>query len=619
MNELFKIKLAQTLNQSRYKYLVAIALVITAVVLRLIFLSVLGIRAPFITFYPAVMLAALYGGLWPGILTMALSALSADYFFTNPTYQFKIGDLADLISSIIFLLSCMMIVFIVEIMHRAWANLASERKLLNVTLDSLGEGVVAINREARIIFINKAGANLIGCNPEKVIGQPLEKIFYVFDDSTSQPIDIRFTTKHESDLVMLAGDLCEVPITLNCSPIKFPNEQVIGTVVVFQDISERLKTQQELVKTDKLDSLGILAGGIAHDFNNILGAILSNVQLAMMKMEKNQDIKVYLARTVETARKASDLTKQLMTFSKGGSPVRKDASLVELIKDTAEFALRGTKVKAEFAIPDSLWIASVDESQISQVIHNLVINAQQAMPRGGVILIAAENIRAGDQSRFKPGNYIKITVTDKGIGIPRENLTKIFDPFFTTKKQGTGLGLTISYSIIRQHEGYLEVDSQEGVGTTFIIYLPALDGISVSSEARQEVAASGEGYKILLMDDEATILDAVGEMLRQHGYQVVLAPNGDAAIERYQEAIGVGEHFDAIIVDLTVPGGKGGQEVVAHLRDFDSKIKAIISSGHANDPILADYERFGFKGVVSKPYKIEELNKVLQNVLTLNN
>lgn len=492
--------------------------------------------------------------------------------------------------------------------------LASERELLKVTLNSIGEGVMAVDQQGYVIFLNKSAANLIGHIPEEAIGKPFEKIFYLFNDKTSEPVDFRIPNL-ANNLMILSRELKEVPISLSSSPIKTMDGQVIGTVAVFQDITEKLKTQQELSKADKLESLGILAGGIAHDFNNILGAILSNVQLAIMKMEKSQDIRKYLLNTVETTRKASNLTKQLLTFSKGGAPVRKDCSLVDLIRDTVEFALRGAKVKAEFMISDNLWFASIDEGQISQVLNNMVINAEQAMPKGGVIQVIAENIVLGDDFGVKPGNYVKISVKDQGIGIPKENLSKIFDPFFTTKKDGNGLGLATSYSIIRHHEGFMEVESQEGAGTTFYIYLPASSSSLVIPNPKKGVTASGKGLKILLMDDEENILHAVGEMLMNYGYQVVLTVDGDKAILAYQEALKNGMPFDAVIVDLTVPGGKGGQEVIAYLRDFDPKIKAIVSSGYADDLIIADYERFGFKGVVSKPYKIEELNKVLQKVL----
>jgi PAS domain S-box-containing protein len=500
--------------------------------------------------------------------------------------------------------------------------LASERELLKVTLNSLGEGVVATDPEERIILINQAAVHLTGYSENEVIGEPFHKVLYVLDDKTSEPVMITaspkmpYHSKVAGNLILVTRDLREVPIAMNSSPIKAADGRIIGTVTIFQDISEKQKTDRELLKADKLESLGILAGGIAHDFNNILAAILSNIQLALRKLEKNEDIKKYLLNTVETTRKASDLTKQLLTFSRGGAPVKKDASLVELIKDTAEFVLRGAKSKAEFGIPDDLWVASIDEGQISQVIHNLVLNAKQAMLKGGVINISAQNVTIGEDTRFKPGDYVKIAVKDQGIGIAKEHLSKIFDPYFTTKKDGNGLGLATSYSIISQHNGYLEVESQENAGTTFFIYLPASNTPVVPAASENEIAANGTGFKILFMDDEEKILQAVGEMLTDcFGYQVVLSTDGAGTIELYKQARDSGEPFDAVIMDLTVPGGMGGQETIAHLRDIDPKIKAIVSSGYANDPIISDYERYGFVGVVRKPYKIDELHEVLYTVI----
>ena len=257
----------------------------------------------------------------------------------------------------------------------------------------------------------------------------------------------------------------------------------------------------------------------------------------------------------------------------------------------------------------------MDEGQISQVINNLIINAKQAMPKGGVIKIIAENIVIDTDNRFNPGKYIKISIKDQGIGIPRENLTKIFDPFFTTKKDGNGLGLASAYSIITRHDGYIELESQRYIGTTFYIYLPASDTSRIEIETRNEVAATGEGYKILFMDDEEEIRNSVGEMLSFYGYQVVPTKDGAEMIEEYKRAMNDGDPFAAVIMDLTIPGGMGGQEALAYLRDIDPKIKAIISSGYANDPVMAEYERYGFTGVVTKPYEIDELNEVLTKVL----
>ncbi|HEX3046163.1 MAG TPA: PAS domain S-box protein [Bacillota bacterium] len=498
--------------------------------------------------------------------------------------------------------------------------LASERELLKVTLHSLTEGVVAADWEGRIMFMNETAAQLIGYAPDQVIGEPVNQILYVVDDKTSEPIIPTTAPKVFYNSILVTRDQREIPISMNSLPIKDREGRIMGTVTVFADITEKQKTELELLKTEKLESLGILAGGIAHDFNNILAAILSNIQLAIRKLEKGADIKLYLSNTVETTRKASELTKQLLTFSRGGAPVKKDASLIDLIKDTADFALRGSNIKAEFAIPEDLWVASVDEGQISQVLHNLVINGKQAMPKGGIIYISAENtvIPADEHVRFHPGAYVKIMVKDQGVGIAKENLTKIFDPFFTTKKDGNGLGLATSYSIISRHNGYIDVESLEGVGTSFFIYLPASNETVIEVETEERPGAleggTGSSLKILLMDDEEKILHAVGAMLESYGHQVALTADGAEVIERYRQFKELGVPFDVVIMDLTIPGGMGGQEAIAHLRDFDPNIIAIVSSGYANDPIMANYERFGFCGFVSKPYKFDELNEVLHRV-----
>jgi PAS domain S-box-containing protein len=497
-------------------------------------------------------------------------------------------------------------------------RLASERELLKVTLNSLGEGVVAADQEERIIFINEAAANLTGYSQDAAFGEPVNKIFYVINDQTSEPIIANPLQKTVGNLILVTRDLQEVPIAINCSPIKSSDGQIIGTVTVFQDISEKQKIEQELLKAAKLDSLGILAGGVAHDFNNILAGILANLQLAAIKIKRNQDISKHLEGTIEITRKASDLTKQLLTFAKGGNPVKKSVSIANLVKDTVKFALSGSKVKAEFHFPEDLWVVNIDESQITQVINNLTINAEQAMYTGGILKIYGENVILENESQHNPGQYVKLTVEDHGIGIPGEIINKIFDPFFTTKKAGNGLGLSTSYSIIKKHNGYLEVDSAPGIGATFYIYLPVSKEVLAFKESQREIAVSGEA-KILLMDDEDAIREVGGEMLACFGYRVALARDGQEAIALYKQAKETDEPFDVVIMDLTVPGGLGGIETIAVLRQLDPEIKAIISSGYASDPVMSDYESYGFSGVVIKPYKFSELNEVLNQVIEKSN
>ena len=318
--------------------------------------------------------------------------------------------------------------------------------------------------------------------------------------------------------------------------------------------------------------------------------------------------------TIAITRKASDLTKQLLTFAKGGDPVKKSASITELVKNTVQFTLSGSKVKAKFDFSENLWVVDIDEGQIAQVINNLTINAEQAMPTGGVLEISGKNVILETASQHNPSQYVKLMVKDNGIGIPAEIISKIFDPFFTTKKTGNGLGLSTSYSIIKKHSGFLEVESAPGIGTTFYILLPASMKELTLAESQKEIAANGEA-RILLMDDEDAIRNVGGEMLTCFGYQVTLARDGQEAVDLYKKAKQLEEPFDIVIMDLTVPGGLGGIETMAILRQIDSGIKAIISSGYANDPVMSEYERYGFSGVVTKPYKFEELNEVLNKVM----
>ena len=502
--------------------------------------------------------------------------------------------------------------------------LAAERERLAVTLDSIGDGVIAVDPKGRILLINRAGQTLTGWRRDEAIGQPLENVFYVINDQTSEvyehiaeDVQALGNPLELEKAVLVTRDLREIRISCNCSPIKGQFNEAMGVVIVFQDISERIRVEAELLKAEKLESLGVLAGGIAHDFNNILAASLTNLQLALIKLKQGETISSYIKDTLETIYKASHLTKQLLTFSKGGAPVKKAASIGELLIQNAEFILRGSKVKSRFNIPEDLWSVEIDEGQISQVIYNLVLNAKQAMPRGGFIDIVAENCEDPITDGLT-GRYIRITITDEGVGIPQKIQTKIFDPFFTTKSEGTGLGLSMSYSIIKRHGGIIIVDSKPDHGTVFTIYLPATTMELTDDSPESEIAATGEGLRILLMDDEESILSSVGELLLFHHHHVEYAKDGQEAIQKYLQAMDSEKPFDISIMDLTIPGGMGGQETMAYLRDYDPKIRAIVSSGYANDPILAEYERYGFAGAIVKPFTYEELITVIHSVARTN-
>ena len=381
-------------------------------------------------------------------------------------------------------------------------------------------------------------------------------------------------------------------------------------------IAEKQRIEEELFRTRHLESLGILAGGIAHDFNNLLTAIMGNTSLAKMFTEPGSKIYARLEEVEKASLRARDLTQQLLTFSKGGAPIKKVTSIADVICDSSRFALRGSHARCKFTIMEDLWPVEVDEGQISQVISNLAINADQAMPEGGVVEIRAENVTLlkGQVVTLEPGRYIRLSITDSGIGIPKDHLNKIFTPYFTTKQRGSGLGLATSYSIINKHGGVIIVESEIGRGTTFNIYLPASGKEIPEKEKKSMTTITGSG-KILVMDDEEFIRNTAGEMLATVGYTVGYADDGAEAIDLYIRARESGEPYDLIIMDLTIPGGMGGVEAIQKLLEIAPDAKAIVSSGYANGPIMADFKEYGFKGVIAKPYRADELCKVVQNVI----
>lgn len=394
------------------------------------------------------------------------------------------------------------------------------------------------------------------------------------------------------------------------------NPVVLGTVL---DVTERKRLEAETVRAQKLESLGVLAGGIAHDFNNLLTVILGNISLVTARLEEQSHFRAWLEEAETASIRARDLAQQLLTFAKGGEPVKKVISLRQVIVDAASFSVRGTGIRCEFALPDDLWPVFADEGQISQVMNNLVINACQSMPDGGSITIAAENmIVHNEDDGLAAGRSTCIHITDQGVGIDEEHLKRIFDPYFTTKEEGSGLGLATCYSIIRRHQGTIAVESAVGKGTTFHICLPAAGGQSVEQPqpSREISRAERHGMRVLLMDDEAQIRSLVMSALKVCGYEVETADDGDQALELYRQSLEQHDPFAAVIMDLTVPGGMGGRELIAALRTLDPDVCAIVSSGYANDPIVAEFERYGFRGVVVKPYRVDELCEVVQNVLS---
>ncbi len=504
--------------------------------------------------------------------------------------------------------------------------IASERERLAVTLRSIGDGVITTDTKGKVILVNKVAEKLTGWKQNEAEGKPLAEVFHIINEATRMRCDNpvgnvlkgRKVTDIAGHSVLIGRDGSERIVTDSIAPIIDKNSTVIGYVLVFHDITLRQKMENDLLKKEKLESLGIIAGGIAHDFNNLLNGIMGNIDLALTKIAPGDEVYRRLSQAEKATLRARDLTSRLLTFSKGGAPIRKAASIRELIKDTADFVLGGTNIKSEFSLPEDLWYAEIDEGQISQVINNLVMNAVQAMPEGGPIRICAENAVIGpsEMPLQIEGNFVKITIKDSGTGIPKENLNRIFEPYFTTKQSGNGLGLATTYSIVKSHSGHIEVESDEGKGTVFSIYLPALTGpVEIKKNIAEDIPSGTGKGKILLMDDEELIRDTVGTMLGRIGYSVECALDGRQALQLYRKAKESGKPFDAVILDLTIPGGMGGKDAIRELLAFDPGVKAIVSSGYSSDPIMANYRQYGFSGVVAKPYKMNDLNKVLFKVL----
>lgn len=520
--------------------------------------------------------------------------------------------------------------FVRDISERKQAEKAlfDEKELLAVTLRSIGEGVISADIEGSIIFMNKMAESITGWQQNEITGLLIQDVFRIIDTKSenysenliTKIIEMNGMSKYSGKNILFARDGAKKIILLSAMPVNDRESKIIGIVLAFRDITEQSRMEEELLKSDKLESLGLLAGGIAHDFNNLLTGILGNIGLSKIFIGVDHKAYAKLETAEKAIERAKDLTQQLLTFSKGGAPVRIASSIEQIARDSSSFSLRGSNVKCEFSIADDILPVEVDEGQMSRVINNLVINASQSMPDGGIINIRIENVIITKAANMPigEGNYVLISVQDHGKGIPEESLKKIFDPYFTTKKKGSGLGLAVVYSIVKSHNGYIRVYSKLNEGTTFDIFIPASENKLLSVETTNEAYIGGKG-KILVMDDEEIIRIVAKELLNHLGYEVELSKDGEEALHLYKKAMEAGSPFDAVIMDLTVPGAMGGRDLMTLLLKYDPNVKAIVSSGYSNDPIMGFYKDFGFRGIVLKPYKIKELITVLSNVLNLNN
>jgi PAS domain S-box-containing protein len=517
--------------------------------------------------------------------------------------------------------------FVHDISERKRADeiIAAEKERLTVTLRSINDGVITTDVNGNIVLINRVAEYLTGWRQSQALGRSIKEIFQCLQDKSRIPYELPFLEAAGADhfrslpnrLILVTRDRRERMISAYAAPIRDHENILSGTVLVFRDITEQIRLEEDILRNEKLESIGVLAGGIAHDFNNLLTGILGNLSLTHMLMNPHDRLAHKIEEAIKAAERAKDLAAQLLTFSKGGAPIKKTLSIRQIIMDSASFSLRGSNVRCTFDMPANLLPVDVDPGQINQVINNLIINADQAMPEGGMVRIHAENIKINEHSSLplRPGSYVRVSVSDEGVGIPANLLPKIFDPYFTTKTRGSGLGTSTVYSIIKRHNGLISVQSALGRGSTFTIYLPASEQPSGLEEQQPaEMLFRGSG-RILVMDDEDIIRKIAGEILSYLGYTPVLCSDGAEALAMYRQAAERNEPFDAVIMDLTIPGGMGGKELIRHLLLFDPNVKAIVSSGYSNDPILAFFHEFGFQGVILKPYRAEDVSKVLYEVL----
>jgi PAS domain S-box-containing protein len=512
---------------------------------------------------------------------------------------------------------------------RSERALSVEKERLSVTLRSIGDGMISTDASGRVVTMNKVAEDLTGRELDEAAGKPLRDVFRAAQDApggaridpVAPVLDTGCTFNLPRNAVLLSRDAVTRPIAGSADPIRSPEAGTIGVALVFRDLTQWLRREEEGSRANRMESIGVLAGGIAHDFNNILTSVLGNILLIKKDLRPGDSSWQRLAQAEAGCLRANDLTKQLLTFSRGGDPIKKTGSMAELAREAAGFALRGSNVRCDFDFEPDLWSVEMDKGQMHQVLSGMILNAQQAMPGGGAIRIRGANVRIDSgrddgSTSLAAGRYVRLSIEDEGVGIPQENIARIFEPYFTSKPQGRGLGLSIAYSVVTKHDGHIEVQSNPGKGSAFHILLPAsAQPARAGIGAAQGSALPQARGRILVMDDERTIQEVTGGMLRIFGFESDFAGDGAEAIGLYEKARKTGRPYDAVILDLTIPGGMGGEETIRRLRTLDPAVRAIVASGYSSDPILSNFRSYGFQGMVAKPFLIEDLENALASAL----
>jgi signal transduction histidine kinase/CheY-like chemotaxis protein len=498
------------------------------------------------------------------------------------------------------------------------ASLAAKKAQLEITIQSITDGVVATDVHGDVKLINDNARHLAMMPDNARSARSVTEVFAAVGLPKSM-CEVALRQVNEGAVVQLRSDAYRASgrlIELAGKPTRDEKGRVVGAVWILRDLTDAVRVEHERAKAARLESLGILAGGLAHDFNNILTGILGNLSLAGDLIAHDPRVTARLRDAVSACTRARAVTNQLLTFAKGGAPIKTTTSLDDLVMECTRFALVGSPVAPHFSCAPNLWGAEVDTGQISQVVHNLVINAMQAMPRGGVVDVSLENTEhdaaTATEVQLPTGKYVVLTVRDTGVGISGDVINQIFDPYFTTKEQGSGLGLAISYSIVKAHGGTIVVKSQAGVGSQFTVFLPASVHVSQRPATRRLVASPPVAQgRALIMDDDPAVAEVCQHMLDALGYSAVIAQSGEDAIVSFQQAEAADTPFDIAILDLTIPGGMGGGDAIGHIRKIRPNALVFVSSGYSDDPVLSRFREYGFNGVLPKPFTLADLRDTI--------
>ncbi|MGC8829027.1 MAG: CHASE domain-containing protein [Verrucomicrobiia bacterium] len=504
-------------------------------------------------------------------------------------------------------------------------KLKEERERLALTLNSIGDGVISTDARGRVTLMNPIAEKLTGWKTDEALGRPLKEVFVIVNQQTRQPVEdpVEIVIKTgkitglANNTMLISKDKTERIIADSAAPIKDAAGNILGVVLVFRDVTDKFRHEQDRIKAARLETIERFAGGLAHDFNNILTAIMGNVSLVKMMFDSSNQAYHLLDSAERSCGRAKNLIRQLLTFTKSGSPVKKPTELTPILRQAIEMAIYGSNVTVKYNINDELPLIEADDSQLSQAFVHLATFSVQTMPTGGSIYVSAEKVLLNDQKAngLEPGDYIKIVIQDHGEGIPKENLARFFEPYYAHVGPGSGVGLAAAESIIRKHNGRIEVHSIHKKGTTFTIYLPATSKQPEKPKNNKGFPPELRGKRILIMDDEENICILVEAILERFGLNVETSLNGEDAIRKFLSAIRAGMPYDLVILDLTIQGGIGGKDVLVELKKHDPNVKAIVSSGYSFDPIMANYKQYGFAGVIQKPYSADELKEIVVDLL----